>query len=36
MTNSAETDQLASSAAKWSESTLLAKAVHIQVQQDQG
>ena len=32
MTNSADPDQLAN----WSESTLFAKAEHIQVQQDKG
>ena len=37
MTNSADPDQLASSEANWSGSTLLnAKAGHIQAQQDQG
>ena len=35
MTNSADTDHLASSEANWSESTLFANAGHIQVQQDQ-
>ena len=34
MTNSADPDQLASSEAKWSESTLFAKADCIPVQQD--
>ena len=34
MANSADPDQLASSEAKWSGSTLFAKAGHIQVQQD--
>ena len=36
MTNSANPDQLASSEANWSGSTLFAKAEPIQVQQDQG
>ena len=36
MTNNADTDQLASSEANWSGSTLLAKEGHIWVQQDQG
>ena len=36
MTNSADTDQLASSEASWSGSTLFAKAGYIQVQQDKG
>ena len=36
MTNSADPDQLASSEANWSGSTLFAKARHIRVQQDQG
>ena len=36
MTNSADPDQLASSEAKWSGSTLFAKAVYIWVQQDKG
>ena len=36
MTNSVDPDQLASSEANWSGSTLFAKAGHIQVQQDQG
>ena len=35
MTNSAEQDQLASSEANWSGSTLFAKAGRVQVQQDQ-
>ena len=35
MTNSVDQDQLASSEANWSGSTLFAKAQHIQVQQDQ-
>ena len=35
MTNSADPDQLASSEANWSVSTLFAKAGYIQVQQDQ-
>ena len=35
MTNSADPDQLASSEANWSGSTLFAKAEHIPVQQDQ-
>ena len=35
MANSADPDQLASSEANWSESTLFAKTGHIQVQQDQ-
>ena len=35
MANSADPDQLASSEANWSGSTLFAKAGHIQVQQDQ-
>ena len=34
MTNSADPDQLASSEANWSGSTLFAKAGHVQVQQD--
>ena len=34
MTNSADPDQLASSEANWSESTLFAKAELTQVQQD--
>ena len=34
MTNSADPDQLASSEANWSGSTLFEKAVHIWVQQD--
>ena len=34
MANSADPDQLASSEANWSGSTLFAKAVYIQVQQD--
>ena len=34
MTNSADPDQLASSEANWSGSTLFAKAGYIQVQQD--
>ena len=34
MENSAELDQLASSEANWSGSTLFAKAGHIRVQQD--
>ena len=36
MANSADPDQLASSEANWSGSTLLAKAGHILVQQDKG
>ena len=36
MTNSAEPDQLASSEANWSGSTLFAKAGYIRVQQDKG
>ena len=36
MANSADPDQLVSSEANWSGYTLFAKAVHIQVQQDQG
>ena len=36
MTNSADTDQLASSETKGSGSTLFAKAGYIQVQQDKG
>ena len=36
MTNSADPDQLASSEASLSGSTLFVKAGHIQVQQDQG
>ena len=36
MSNSADPDQLASSEANWSGSTLFAKAGHIQVQQDKG
>ena len=36
MTNSADPDQLASSEANWSGSTLFAKTGHIQVQQDKG
>ena len=36
MANSADPDQLASSEANWSESTLSAKAGYIQVQQDKG
>ena len=36
MTNSADPDQLASSEANWSGSTLFAKAGHIQVEQDKG
>ena len=36
MTNSADLDQLASSEANWSKSTLLAKAEYIWVQQDKG
>ena len=36
MTNSADPDQLASSEANWSESTLFAKAGHIRIQQYQG
>ena len=36
MTNSADPDQLASSEANWSGSTLFAMAVYIQVQQDKG
>ena len=34
MMNSADPDQLASSEANWSGSTLIAKAGHMQVQQD--
>ena len=36
MTNSADPDQLASSEANWSGSTLFAKAGKIRAQQDQG
>ena len=36
MTNSADLDQLASSEANWSGSTLFAKAGYIRVQQDKG
>ena len=36
MANSADPDQLASSEANWSRSTLFAKAWHIQIQQDKG
>ena len=36
MANSADTDQLASSEANWSGSTLFAKAVYIWAQQDKG
>ena len=36
MTNSADPDQLASSEANWTASTLLSKAVYIRVQQDKG
>ena len=36
MANSAEPDQLASSEANWSGSTLFAKAGYIRVQQDKG
>ena len=36
MSNSADPDQLASSEANWSGSTLFAKAGHIRVQQDKG
>ena len=36
MANSADPDQLASSEANWSGSTLFAKAEHIRVQQDKG
>ena len=36
MANSADPDQLASSEANWSGSTLFAKAGYILVQQDQG
>ena len=36
MANSADADQLASSEANWSGSTLFAKAGYIQVQQDKG
>ena len=36
MANSADPDQLASSEANWSGSTLFAKAEHIWIQQDQG
>ena len=34
MANSADQDQMASEEANWSGSTLFAKVVHIQVQQD--
>ena len=34
MANSADSDQLASSEASWSESTLFAQAVYTRVQQD--
>ena len=34
MANSADPDQMASSEANWSESTLFTKAGHIRVQQD--
>ena len=36
MTNNADPDQLAPSEAKWSGSTLFAKAGYIHVQQDKG
>ena len=36
MTNSADPDQLASSEANWSGSTLFEKLEHIQVQQEKG
>ena len=36
MTNSADSDQLASSVANWSGSALFVKAGHIQIQQDKG
>ena len=36
MTNSADPDQLASSEANWSASTLFEKAEYIRVQQDKG
>ena len=36
MANSADPDQLASSEASWSGSTLFAKVGHIRVQQDKG
>ena len=36
MTNSADPDQLASSEANWSGSTLFAKASYIQIQLDKG
>ena len=36
MTNSVDPDQMASSEANWSGSTLFAKAGHIRVQQDKG
>ena len=36
MANSADLDQLASSEAKWSGSTLFAKAEYIRAQQDKG
>ena len=36
MAHSADPDQLASSEANWSGSTLFAKAGHIQAQQDKG
>ena len=36
MSNSADPDQLASSEANWSGSTLFAKAGYIRVQQDKG
>ena len=36
MSNSADLDQLASSEANWSRSTLFAKAGYIRVQQDKG
>ena len=36
MANSADQDQLASSEANWSRSTLLAKAGYIRAQQDKG
>ena len=34
--NSADSEQLASTEANWSESTLFAKAGHVRVQQDKG
>ena len=36
MTNSVDQDQLVSSEANWSESTLFATVRHIRIQQDQG